>query len=49
MATDYSAFEGRPIQGRAETVTVRGKIMVKDGEWCGETGWGEFLHREPKV
>jgi dihydropyrimidinase len=48
MATDYSAFEGRPIQGRAETVTVRGKIMVKDGQWCGETGWGEFLHREPK-
>lgn len=49
MATDYSAFEERSIQGRAEVVTVRGKIMVKDGEWCGETGWGEFLHREPKV
>lgn len=48
MATDYSAFEGREITGRAELVTVRGKVMVRDGQWCGETGWGEFLHRKPK-
>ena len=48
MATDYSAFEGWPIQGRAEVVTVRGKIMVRDGKWCGEKGWGRFLPREPK-
>ena len=48
MATDYSAFEGRAIQGRAELVTVRGKVMVRDGAWCGETGWGNFLHRQPK-
>ncbi len=48
MATDYSAFEGRDIQGRAELVTVRGKIMVRDGAWCGETGWGNFLHRQPQ-
>jgi len=48
MAIDYSAFEGRAVQGRAELVTVRGKVMVRDGEWCGETGWGIFLHREPK-
>lgn len=45
MATDYSAFEGREIHGRPETVTVRGKVMVRDGEWCGEPGWGSFLHR----
>lgn len=49
MATDYSAFEGREIQGRAELVTVRGKVMVRDGEWVGEPGWGSFLHREPKI
>jgi dihydropyrimidinase len=48
MATDYSAFEGKEISGRAELVTVRGKVMVRDGEWTGETGWGEFLWREPK-
>ena len=48
MATDYSAFEGREIHGRPELVTVRGKIMVRDGEWCGGTGGGSFLHRKPK-
>ncbi|MCP5533677.1 MAG: dihydropyrimidinase [Akkermansiaceae bacterium] len=47
MATDYSAFEGWQVTGRPETVTVRGKIMVRDGEWCGEAGWGEFLARKP--
>ena len=47
MATDYSAFEGREVQGRAELVTVRGKVMVREGAWCGETGWGNFLRREP--
>ncbi len=48
MATDYSAFEGREVIGRAELVTVRGKIMVRDGAWCGETGWGKFLARKPR-
>ena len=45
MATDYSAWEGWPVEGRPELVTVRGKIMVRDGTWCGETGWGKFLPR----
>lgn len=48
MATDYSAFEGKEITGRPETVTVRGKIMVRNGEWEGKPGWGQFLPREPK-
>jgi dihydropyrimidinase len=45
MATDYSAFEGRQVLGRAEHVTVRGKIMVKNGEWVGAAGCGKFLPR----
>jgi dihydropyrimidinase len=45
MATDYSAWEGWPVEGRADFVTVRGKPMVRDGTWCGETGWGTFLQR----
>jgi dihydropyrimidinase len=49
MATDYSAYEGWPVQGRPETVTVRGKIMVKDGQWSGEKGWGTFLPRSPRI
>lgn len=45
MATDYSAWEGWTVEGRPEFVTVRGKVMVRDGTWCGETGWGRFLPR----
>lgn len=48
MATDYSAWEGWSVEGRPELVTVRGKIMVRDGTWCGETGWGNFLPRKAK-
>jgi dihydropyrimidinase len=47
MATDYSAWEGWPVEGRAEFVAVRGKPMVRDGAWCGEAGWGAFLARKP--
>ena len=47
MATDYSAFEGREVTGRAEFVTVRGQIMVREGKWMGSGGEGQFLHREP--
>jgi dihydropyrimidinase len=49
MATDYSAFEGWPVQGRPDTVAVRGKIMVRHGHWCGEKGWGTFLPRKPSA
>ncbi len=45
MATDYSAFEGREVKGRAELVTVRGQILVRDGEWQGKGGEGKFLER----
>ena len=47
MATDYSAFEGWPITGRAETVTVRGRVAVRDGAFTGEEGSGRLLKREP--
>lgn len=49
MATDYSAFEGWPVTGRADTVLVRGRLMVSDGAWVGEPGWGQFLSRSPKI
>ncbi len=45
MATDYSAFEGRAVQGRAEAVTVRGSVKVREGKWTEDAGTGSFLHR----
>jgi len=47
MNVDYSVFEGWPIEGRAETVTVRGQVAVRAGKFVGQTGRGRFLKRSP--
>ncbi len=47
MNVDYSAFEGWPIEGRANAVTVRGEVAVRDGKFVGKMGRGQFLTREP--
>ncbi len=47
MNVDYSAFEGWPIQGRAETVTLRGRVQVRDGKFIGARDCGQMLKREP--
>lgn len=46
MQTDYSAFEGVEIRGRPAVVTVRGKIMARDGVFLGDPGKGKFIERE---
>jgi len=47
MNVDYSAFEGWPIEGRPETVTVRGQAAVRNGKFVGQMGRGQFLARPP--
>ncbi|MDX1948221.1 MAG: dihydropyrimidinase [Pirellulaceae bacterium] len=47
MNVDYSAFEGWPIQGRADTVTLRGQVQVRGGEFVGQPAIGQMLRREP--
>ena len=47
MNVDYSAFEGWPIKGRPETVTVRGQAAVRNGKFVGQMGRGQFLARPP--
>jgi dihydropyrimidinase len=46
MNVDYSAFEGWSIEGRAEVVTVRGRVQVREGKFVGVTGRGEMLRRD---
>lgn len=46
MNVDYSAYEGWEIEGRPSVVTLRGKIVVRDGKFVGEVGQGRFLQRE---
>jgi dihydropyrimidinase len=45
MATDYSAFEGWEVKGRAEVVAVRGRVMVEGGRFVGESGVGRLVPR----
>ncbi len=47
MQTDYSGFEGMAVEGRPELVTVRGQVVVRNGEFVGAPGSGQFLRREP--
>ncbi len=45
MNVDYSTYEGMSITGRAKTVLSRGRVLVEDGRFTGEKGYGRFLPR----
>ncbi|MFQ3670142.1 MAG: dihydropyrimidinase [Verrucomicrobiia bacterium] len=45
MNVDYNAYEGWFIEGRPSVVTLRGQIMVRDGQFIGTKGRGKFLQR----
>jgi dihydropyrimidinase len=45
MDVDYSCFEGRQVQGRADIVLSRGTVIVRDGEFTGRKGHGRFVKR----
>jgi dihydropyrimidinase len=45
-AVDYNAFEGWAVQGRPDTVTVRGQVQIRNGQFVGTIGRGQFLRRE---
>jgi dihydropyrimidinase len=45
MNVDYSAYEGRRLQGAVETVLSRGRVCIENGEFKGKAGDGQFLKR----
>ncbi|NUU24226.1 MAG: amidohydrolase family protein, partial [Streptomycetaceae bacterium] len=45
MNVDYSAYEGRRLTGRAETVVSRGTVVVDAGAYTGRAGHGAYLKR----
>lgn len=45
MNVDYSAYEGREVQGTVETVLSRGRVVVEGNEFKGKAGGGQFLKR----
>ena len=42
---DWSPYEGMTVQGWPRHVLSRGRVIVRDGEFVGEPGWGRFVSR----
>ena len=40
---DYNVYEGRDVEGRADTVLLRGRTVVEGGKFTGELGQGRFI------
>jgi dihydropyrimidinase len=47
MNLDYSVYEDVIVTGWPALVFARGRVVARDGEPCGEPGWGRYLHRGP--
>jgi dihydropyrimidinase len=45
MDVDYSCYEGRSVQGGSDVVLSRGSVIVRNGEFTGRKGHGQFLRR----
>lgn len=44
---DYCAYEGMEQKGKVDTVFLRGNVVVKDGEYCGNKGDGRLVKGKP--
>jgi dihydropyrimidinase len=45
MNVDYSCYEGRTVQGASDVVLSRGSAIVRNGEFTGRKGHGQFIRR----
>jgi dihydropyrimidinase len=45
MKVDYNAFEGMRVTGEPVSVLSRGEFVVRDREFVGKPGYGQYLHR----
>lgn len=45
---DYNGFEGMALEGRPDTVTVRGQVQVREGAFVGSAVMGEMVRRKPQ-
>jgi dihydropyrimidinase len=45
MKVDYNAFEGLKVTGEPISVLSRGEFVIRDREFVGNPGYGQYLHR----
>ena len=43
---DYTPYEGIEVQGVPQTVLLRGRVIVQNGEYVGGKGGGQYLARK---
>ncbi len=48
MNCDYNPYEGREVVGWTETVLSRGAVVVRNGEFVGRAGAGQYMRRSPR-
>ena len=46
MDVDYSAYEGKTVQGKIELVMSRGRVLIEDDTYHGSPGDGDFIVRD---
>lgn len=47
--SDFSVYEGRNIRGAVSAVGVRGRVMYREGEVVGPSGYGRYYRRFPTL
>ncbi|MFF2811552.1 dihydropyrimidinase [Streptomyces sp. NPDC058000] len=45
MNVDYSAYEGKHVTGRVETVLSRGELVIDQRKFTGRAGHGQYMPR----
>lgn len=45
MNVDFNPYEGMELKGVIERVFLRGRQIVKEGQFTGESGYGKYLKR----
>ena len=43
---DYTPYEGMQVQGVPDTVLLRGRVLVEDGNYVGGKGGGQYVPRQ---
>ena len=45
-ASDYTPYEGFEVEGAVRSVVIRGRLVIRDGAFVGDRGYGRFVERE---
>ena len=46
MEVDYSAYEGKEVEGKIDMVMSRGRVLIENDAYHGKPGDGDYLQRD---